>query len=166
MAPILDTPRLRLRPHSLHDFAPIAALYQTERSRFIGGPMKADAAWRGFMDAIGQWPILGCGGWGIEIRGNGAYVGQIAVIQPIEFPEPELGWLLFAGYEGRGFAYEAARRAKAFAFENIKVASLVSYIDPANARSIHLAERLGATLEPDAATPNGAPTLVYRHISP
>lgn len=46
------------------------------------------------------------------------------------------------------------------------IKTLVSYIDPANARSIALAERLGARHDPDAPLPEGETpeeTIVYRH---
>ena len=47
--------------------------------------------------------------------------------------------------------------------------ALVSYIHPRNARSIALAERLGAARAPGAAPPAfevDVGTLVYRHPSP
>ena len=50
--------------------------------------------------------------------------------------------------------------ARHFAFGILKWPSVVSYIDPANARSIALVERLGATLDTAASD---ADLLVYRH---
>ena len=42
----------------------------------------------------------------------------------------------------------------------------VSYVAPDNKRSIEMTERLGARLDPDAATPEGLTCLVYRHPTP
>ena len=40
---------------------------------------------------------------------------------------------------------------------------MVSYIDPANTASARLAERLGARIDPAAATPDNEPTDAWRH---
>ena len=76
--------------------------------------------------------------------------------------EPELGYLLLAGAEGKGYASEAAQAAAALRLRHPQWPSVVSYIDPANARSIALVERLGATLDTAASD---ADLLVYRHLA-
>lgn len=162
-APTLETERLLLRPHRLEDFDAIAAMFETPRSQFVGGPCSRKQAWRGFSADVGQWVLLGFGALAIELRDSGEFIGQIGLNKPLHFPEREIGWLVWEKYEGFGYAYEAARRAHRFAFETLRWDTAVSYIDPDNARSISLAERLGARLDPDAATPDDDPTLVYRH---
>jgi RimJ/RimL family protein N-acetyltransferase len=162
-APLISTERLLLRPYRLEDFPHLLALYGTDRAAFIGGPLSARQIWDGFMNCVGQWSVLGMGGWAVEEPTSGALIGEVAVHRPVDYPEIELGWLLFDGFEGRGYAYEAAFAARAWAFTALGLPSVVSYIDPANARSIRLAERLGARLDPQAPTPNGDPCLAYRH---
>ena len=163
-APPIRTGRLLLRPYRLADFQHLLALYRSDRSAFIGGRLSPRQVWDGFMNCVGQWPILGLGGWAVEEAASGALVGEVAVHRPIDYPETELGWLLFDGHEGRGYAYEAAFAARQWAFMEAGLPTLVSYIDRDNARSIRLAERLGAVPDPRAATPNGDPCLVFRHI--
>jgi RimJ/RimL family protein N-acetyltransferase len=163
IAPTLVTQRLALRAHRIADFDLLAHLFTTDRSRHIGGPLNEQDVWAGFMNAVGQWAVSGFGGWGIELRETGQCVGQVAISRPVEFPEIELGWLLFEGQEGKGYAFEAATRARDFAFGELGLSTLFSYVDPDNARSRHLAERLGGQRDPSAATPNGDPTWVYRY---
>jgi RimJ/RimL family protein N-acetyltransferase len=165
-APTLETERLVLRAHQLADFPPLAALFATGRSRFMNGPKSLDDVWRGFMCDVGQWPILGYGTWAIERKATGEYVGQVGLNRPPEYPEDELGWLLFDGFEGRGFAFEAAARARSFAFDVLRLPTLVSYVDPSNLRSIALAKRLGAARDPSAPKPQHDPCLVFRHPTP
>lgn len=162
-APIIRTNRLLLRQYRLEDFAHFLALYETDRAAFIGGRLSPRQVWDGFMNCIGQWPIHGFGGWAVEDIASGDLVGEVAVHRPYDYPEAELGWLLFEGFEGKGYAFEAASAAKLWAFEQSAISSLVSYIDRDNGRSIRLAERLGAVCDPDAPTPNGDPCFVYRH---
>lgn len=162
-APLIRTERLLLRPYRLEDFPHLLALYETDRAAFIGGRLSPRQVWDGFMNCIGQWSVLGFGGWAAEEAASGALVGEVAVHRPVDYPEIELGWLLFDGFEGRGYAFEAAFAARSWAFSELGLSSIVSYIDRDNIRSIRLAERLGATLDPLAMTPNGDPCLAYRH---
>jgi RimJ/RimL family protein N-acetyltransferase len=145
------------------DFEPIAAIYQSERSRYIGGKQPREKVWRDFASDCGVWHLMGFGSLSIEETATGALAGQCGLNAPPEYPERELGCILFDGFEGKGYAFEAATALRDFAFKTLGWTTVVSYIDPDNARSIKLAERLGAVLDKAAATPNRDPCLVYRH---
>lgn len=162
-APLIPTERLLLRPYRLDDFPHLFALYETGRAAFIGGRLSKRQVWDAYMNCIGQWTLFGFGGWAVEEVASGAIIGEVAVTHPIDFPEVELGWLLLDGFEGRGYAYEAALAARHWAFTETDLKTLVSYVDPDNSRSARLAERLGAIIDPGGLTPNGDPILVYRH---
>ena len=77
-------------------------------------------------------------------------------------PEPELGWFTTPAAEGKGVAFAAACAARDWCFSALGWASVVSYIDPANTRSIALAERMGATYEREGKV-MGLPCQVWRH---
>lgn len=166
IAPTLETERLLLRPHRMEDFEPIAALFATPRSKYMDGPWSRGKTWYAFAADVGHWALMGFGAWAIEIRETGEYVGQIGLNHPADFPERELGWLLFEEFEGHGYAFEAATRARQFAYETLGWTTVVSYIDRENTRSIRLAERMGASPDPDAPTPDDGPCFVYRHPAP
>ncbi|MGI9393987.1 MAG: GNAT family N-acetyltransferase, partial [Boseongicola sp.] len=88
---------------------------------------------------------------------------------PEDWPEPEIGWTVWAAEaEGEGFAFEAAKAARDFAFRELGWTTAVSYIDDGNDRSVALAERLGAWRDDAAETPDNdePPVLVYRHPVP
>ncbi len=165
-APILLTSRLRLRPHMAGDFDRFAEFYATPRSRYVGGPLARGPAWRGFAAMVGQWPLLGFGAWAIDLLDGGDHVGHVDLWAPEDWPENELGWALWEGFEGHGYAHEAAVRARQYAFQTLGWSTDVSYIDPDNEPSRRLAERLGASLDGQAATPPDRPCVVYRHPPP
>ena len=163
-APVIETARLRLRPHVLSDMDAFDAFYATDRAAYTGRPKNRTHLWYGFASEVGSWSLMGHGGWAVETR-DGTLMGQVAITQPPHFPEREIGWTLFDGAEGKGFAFEAASVALDWAWTQ-GWDSLVSYITPENARSIALAKRLGAEHDPKAALPTGetpAETQVYRH---
>lgn len=167
MIPILATDRLTLRAPVQADFPAYATVFaDAERARFLlGGPTDAERAWGFFAMGIAQWALSGFGVWTVEERATGAYCGDVGLLQPPHYPEVEIGWTLTAEAEGRGIAFEAATAARAWTWHHLAVSSLVSYIDPGNARSIRLAERLGARPDPDAPRQDPG-DLVYRHARP
>lgn len=135
--------------------------YQSPRAEFMDKPKTRTHLWYGFASEVGSWELQGQGAWAIETA-DGEIAGQVAVTQPPHFPEPELGWILFDGFEGRGLAFEAASAALEFARSKIRPASLVSYIDRRNVRSIALAKRLGG-VEDTVADRFDDNDMVIRH---
>ena len=159
-APVITGDIVRLRPHVMADMEPFWDFYRSDRAAYVTAPQNRTHMWYGFASEVGSWALTGMGGWAVEV--DGQLAGQVAVIHPPHFPETELGWILFDGFEGRGIGFEAASLALDYTRHTIKPTSLVSYIDARNTRSIALAERLGATHDPRAETFD-AEDVVYRH---
>jgi RimJ/RimL family protein N-acetyltransferase len=163
---VLTTERLTLRAPVLADFDLYAAFFASPRSNYEDGPLSRGAAWKEFASVTGQWMLKGYGAFSITDRATGAYLGETGIFHPASYPEPELGWMVVEAAEGRGVAGEAACAARDWAYATLGLATLVSYIGRGNARSIRLAERLGARLDPAAPHPELDPCLVYRHPGP
>jgi RimJ/RimL family protein N-acetyltransferase len=161
-APILHTPRLTLRAPVMGDFAEYAAFLAGPRSHGMDGPLDTKGAWAYFTSDVALWSLKGVGGFMMQHKDGGAVVGLIAVNVGPLFAEPELGWMVYDGYEGQGFAFEGASVVRDWALTRPVITSLVSYVGRDNAPSRRLAEKLGAVVDAVAASP-GADTLVYRH---
>lgn len=160
--PTLQTQRLVLRPMVETDFPAYAAFLASPRAAGLGGPLSQRQAWAMFCHDIACWTLFGHGGLMIDRRADGACIGQVGISHGPLFSEKELGWLLYEGHEGQGYATEAAIALRDWAAQALGLSELVSYIAPDNATSIALAERLGAVrdLLADRPDPND---LVYRH---
>ncbi len=165
MTPLLETPRLTLGAHSRGGFEAFRATQTSDRMQFGDGRLTNMEAWNAYTSEAGSWVIDGIGYWTVTRKDTGEPVAFVGLLHPPHFPEIELGWMTTAEGEGKGYAFEAARAARDWAFGPRGLDTLVSYIDPANVRSIRLAERLGATIDMDARDP-GDGGLVYRHASP
>lgn len=161
--PTLTTERLRLRPMVPGDFPAYAAFFATERSAMMGGPHDLRAAWGVFCHDCACWTLFGHGALMIDRLQDGATLGQVGISAGPLFPETELGWLLYQGHEGQGYATEAARALRDWAFARLAVESLVSYTDPTNFGSQAVARRLGAVIDPDAV-PQDPEDIVWRHL--
>jgi RimJ/RimL family protein N-acetyltransferase len=162
--PTLVTGRLTLCPPVMADFDAYAAFVTGPRTGFMGGPHDAKTAWAWFCNDVAQWHLCGMGG--LIIRRDDKAIGQVSLCAGPEFPEPELGWMIFDPVnEGAGYATEAARGLRDWVLGPRQLPTIVSYIDPANAPSIRLAQRLGATRDDAAPTPANMSTLVYRMVA-
>lgn len=164
--PNLETDRLRFRLPGLSDLKDEVAFYASSRSAGVGGPYSADKVWPKHLAKIGQWVVRGYGVWALDEKATGTYVGRAGINHPPEWPEPELAWTMMAHGENRGFAFEAAKAARAFAYNAYGWTTLISLIVEGNTRSVALAKRLGCTQEPDFVHPSYGPLQVWRHPCP
>ncbi len=142
--------------------------FMSERAQYTGGHTNELQAWKSFSAHLGHWHVRGYGLWAVTERPSDDIIGMVGPFYPASWPETELGWIMFDGAEGKGFASEALKAARAHAYDVLGWTSIVSYINDANRRSIALAERVGCRLDPAAKLPphaNGK-GLVYRHPLP
>lgn len=146
--PTLTTDRLLLRPFVEDDVEPYFALMQDpDVVRYIGDRRvpTLQETWRSVAALIGHWVLRGYGQWAIVERASDELVGRSGIINPIDWPGPEVGYMLGKRWWGRGYATEAAAAAMSWGFTTIGFDRLISLIDPANGASIAVATRLGET---------------------
>ena len=166
-APRLETKNLVLRGPEKRDAEPMMAfLLDQERAVGFGASPNRGDAWRWFTLNVGHWHWHGYGYFTIEDKETGAPCGITGIWNPVPWPEPELGWVVFDGYEGRGIAYEAAKRARQWAYEDLGFTTLTSNIVPSNTRSKALARRLGATYERTYHNEHMGEDELWRHPGP
>ena len=145
----LETERLILRMVRLEDFDAYAAMCaDPEVMRFLGGKtFDRLESWRQICAIIGHWHFRGYGLWAVEEKSSGQFIGRIGLHYPETWPGFELGWTLARHAQGKGYATEAARRALAYAFNELNRDRVISLIHPDNQASIRVAERLGETVQ-------------------
>ncbi|MFP7569799.1 GNAT family N-acetyltransferase [Marivita sp. S2033] len=166
-APTLMTERLILRgPETRDADAVIAFLMDQDRAGGFGAYDNRPDAWRWFALNVGHWHIHGYGYFTIEDNVTGQPAGLSGIWNPDGWPEPELGWVVFEGYEGKGIAYEAALCARDWAYQDLGLTTLTSNIVPGNTRSIRLAERMGAKYERTYQNAYMGEDMLYRHPGP
>ena len=164
--PVIETERLRLRGPVASDFAPVAEFFaDAERASGFGGQQTRTEAWRWFASLYGHWALRGFGFWIVETK-DGTPIGMVGLWEPEGWPEPELGYVMFASGEGKGYAFEAATAARSYAYDVLGFATLSSNIFPGNHRSVALAERMGAVKEREYENVSHGTEMVYRHPAP
>jgi RimJ/RimL family protein N-acetyltransferase len=161
--PILETERLRLREwretdlDALCEFHADALTTSVYRVKFT----RMDV-WRRAATWLGHWHFRGYGTWALEDKKTGTYAGQCGLWYPEGWGDIEIGYGILAKFRGHGFAGEAAARARDFGYSERGLARLVSYIQPSNANSIRVAEKLGAVPEGEFMM-GDTPHTIYVH---
>ena len=160
--PEITTKRLTLRLPRLSDWPVLEPIWTTDRAVHIGGPMSAEDAWLDFNQCVAGWLLRGHGALTICDKATGAVLGLAVLGHEYGDPDPELGWLLTAEAEGKGYATEAAAALKALG-QDIYGDALSSYIADGNAASVRVAEKLGGV--PAGTHPLDATVAIYRYPS-
>ncbi len=162
MTDTLETDRLYLRQFRESDLDAYAEMCaDPEVMRYIGQEISRFEAWRSMAAVLGHWQLRGFGLWAVEEKISGAMMGRIGCWRPEGWIDFEIGWTLRHAYWGKGYAIEAARASVQYAFEQLNRSHVISLINPANSRSIRVAEQLGET--PSGRTELfGKEVLIYR----
>ncbi|MDX6676576.1 MAG: hypothetical protein QOE31_628 [Solirubrobacteraceae bacterium] len=160
--PQLLTARLRLRPWRDDDAPALAAINaHPEVGRYLNNPLD-DGSGATFLDRLrAHWTHHGWGHFAVEERAPAEGKPRLLGFAGVGYPafmaalahRPEIGWRLDPAVWGRGYATEAARAARADAFGRLDLDELISIIHPANERSRRVAQKLGMSIEGQAAHP-------------
>jgi len=151
--PVLETPRLILRPWSEADLAPFAALNADAE---VMAHLPARLA-REESDALAariarHFEEHGFGFWAVEVKSGPPFAGftglQHVGLDVVFAPCVEVGWRLARAQWRQGYAHEAASAALSFGFGELAQGEIVSFTVPSNERSWSLMARLGMTRDP------------------
>lgn len=81
-------------------------------------------------------------------RADDAVIGELYVaVASVPWACVEVGWMVHPDHGGSGYATEGARALLAFVFETLRAHRAIARLDPANAASVRLCERLGMRRE-------------------
>lgn len=151
MSHTIETPRLMLRVPEGSDAQPLLEIHEHPDSiRFVmGGPARRGitGAWSSVATMIGHWHLRGYGQWTVVEKATGQVIGRVGLWNPEGWPGVELGWIIRPSRRGNGFATEAARAALEWAWANDAAGHIISLIQPENAASIRIAEKIGERFE-------------------
>lgn len=172
MPPAIETPRLRLRPHTPEDLEACAAMWgDPVVTRFIGGrPFTREEVWARILRYVGHWRWMNYGFWAVEEKDTGRFVGEAGFaefhrqIQPSLKDIPEIGWAFTPPVHGKGYATETVRAVVAWGDERFGNQRTACIIDPTNTASIRVAEKCGYRLWRET-TYHGHPTILFERTS-
>lgn len=148
---VLETPRLRLR-HLTADDAPFMRGLLNEPSfiRNIGDRgVRTVADARAYVERgpIASYERHGFGLYLVELKESGVPIGICGLVKRDGLDDVDIGFALLPVYWSKGYALESAVAVRDYAAAAIGVRRIVAIVDPANAASIRLLERIGLRFE-------------------
>jgi RimJ/RimL family protein N-acetyltransferase len=163
----LETARLLLPPLGRRHTADLAAIYaDPDVARYIGGSRLDSAGTAEQLARFEQvWSEYGFGQTALLDRVTGRLLGRAGLHPWPAWDEVELGYVLAASAQGRGYATEAATAWIDTAFDVLDLERLTPNIHPDNRPSRVLAERLRFRVHRTDVTPGGAPVVVYERLA-
>lgn len=148
----LNTPRLILRPMTPEDAPALhAVLGDAETMRWFPAPYTPADVDEGIARQIARYPT-GTGLLAAVLKATGEVIGDCGPVwQTIDGPpELEIGYHLHRAHWNRGYATEAARAVRDYAFTTLasdsEIDHVISMIRPENLPSRRVAEKNGLTL--------------------
>lgn len=173
-APEIETDRLILRGHRRDDFPALAAMWaDPDVTRFISGrPATEHESWMRYLRYAGHWIVMGYGFWAVVRKDSGAFIGEIGFSdfkRPIDLPVrgvPEAGWAFVRSAHRQGYGSEALEACLAWADKVARFPLTTCIIEPENAPSIRLAERVGYARVTTIAGTEGTPVGLYERVRP
>jgi RimJ/RimL family protein N-acetyltransferase len=161
---LMTTQRLRMVPLDATRSDELAAMYaDPEVARFIGGDALDGDGTRAQVERFeAVWREHGYGQSALLERDTGRLLGRAGLHPWPAWGELELGYALARDCWGRGLAREACEVWLDWAFAHLPHDHLIAVIQPDNAASISLAERLGFGFDRDDVTQSGVEVSIYR----
>lgn len=156
--PTLNTGRLILRGPELPDLQPLIAFFQTDESRFVGGPMHPNDTQRAMLSTIGSWALYRFGLWHIADAVTNRFIGWTGLLLTAGKDEPGFAWTVLPEHQGVGIATEAATAALNHVRDHMGHDAPATFIDTDNAASQRIAGKLGFVRE----TTNGS-EMTFRY---
>ena len=143
---ILETKRLRLREITQTDYKALSQILQDGETMYAYEGAFSDKEVQEWLDRqIRRYKKWGFGLWAVILKETGDFIGQCGLtMQPWKDQEVlEIGYLFQRAHWHKGYAAEAAKACKKYAFEILKAPEVCSIIRNTNIPSQKAALRIG-----------------------
>lgn len=147
----VDTARLRIREITEAD-APFMLALLNEPS-FIANigdrGVRTEASARQYIadGPLASYARHGFGLCAVTLAGSTTPIGICGLLKRDALPDPDIGFAFLPPYWAKGFAFEAASAVTHYARETLRLVRLLAIVNPSNAGSIRLLEKLGFGFE-------------------
>jgi ribosomal-protein-alanine N-acetyltransferase len=148
---VIETPRLTLRPLTTGDARFILTLLnEPSFVRNIG-----DRGVRTIADAesyiaagpLASYERYGFGLYLVALHDPAVAIGICGLVKRDTLPDVDIGFAFLPQFWSRGYAFESASAVRDHARDKVGLRRLVAIVDPVNAGSIRVVEKLGFTFE-------------------
>ena len=146
---IFETERLFARKLTKDDFGSLCRILQDPEVMYAYEHAFSDAEVNSWLERqLKRYVTDGFGLWAVILKETGSMIGQCGLTMQDWNGKmvPEIGYLFEKAYWHRGYASEAAKGCKEYAFQSLKLPRVYSIIRDNNLPSHRVAERTGMKL--------------------
>jgi len=147
---VIETERLILREYEEADLDPLHRIFSDpETMKFYPAPFSLQKTRDWIKRNQERYRKDGFGLWAVCLKETNECIGDCGLVKQMvdDRIEVEIGYHINKQYWSKGYATEAAKACKAYGFSQLGLNKLISIIDPKNAPSIRVAEKIGFTKE-------------------
>jgi RimJ/RimL family protein N-acetyltransferase len=109
---------------------------------------------------LASYRKFGFGLYRVQSKASAETVGMCGLVKRDSLDDPDLGYALLPEFSGQGLASEAAAAVLAHARSALGLARIVAIVDPLNAASIRVLEKLGFAFERKLRLPHNDTDLM------
>lgn len=144
---LLETERLRLRELTPEDYGDLCLMLRDAETMYAYEHAFSEAEARGWLKKqLDRYEKYGFGLWAVVLKDKGTLIGQCGLTMQDggDFGHVlEVGYIFNRAYWYRGYATEAARACKEYAFNKLGAKEVFSIIRDGNLASVNVALRNG-----------------------
>jgi RimJ/RimL family protein N-acetyltransferase len=143
MTTYFHTERLSLIPLNINDVSFIFNLVNTDGwIRYIGDRNIPDVE-RSNIYVQQLLDNVNINYWVVNLKKENIPIGVVTIIKKDYLPFHDIGFAFLEKYQGKGYAFEAAKKIINYAINELKLANISAVTQPENTGSIRLLEKLG-----------------------
>jgi RimJ/RimL family protein N-acetyltransferase len=147
---MLETDRLQLRQMTLHDIDSLYLIFSDPVAMQFYPSVKDKIETKKWIEKnLARYKKDGFGLWAVVRKDNGECIGDCGITMQCIYGEekPEIGYHIRRDYWGKGYATEAARACKDYAFNVLHIDEVYSYMKTGNLASRKVVEKIGMVLQ-------------------
>jgi ribosomal-protein-alanine N-acetyltransferase len=120
----------------------------------------ADDAHRYILEGpVASYEQNGFGLWMVELKDSGLPVGICGLLKRDSLPDVDIGFAFLPAYRSRGYAFESAAAVLEYGRTEFGLRRIVAIVDPGNAGSLRVLEKIGMRFDRMIAVSEGAPEI-------
>lgn len=146
---LIETTRLRIREMTPSDFPWLSAILQDDKTMAAYEGAFDDAMVQDWLQRmLRRYEEDGFGLWAVELLDTGQMIGQCGLTSQyiLDNEVIEVGYLFNRAHWHRGYAIEAAKACRNYAFEHLGAERVWAQVRDTNISSMNVAIRLGMTV--------------------
>ena len=160
---VIETERLTLRQLDAGDAEFIRQLLNDPSFlRFVGdrGVRTTDDGRRYIADGpVASYARHGFGLWLVELKDAGTPIGICGLLKRDTLPDVDIGFAFLPPFRAKGYATESTSAVMAYGTAQLGLTRVVAIVNPENAGSIRVLEKLGMTFDRMVRLSDSAPEV-------